>query len=350
MRTAVNLFIKTETAREYLQNVTNLYDDLEKKMPEKLPHEFKTALSDVIKVHQSLGVSGSSYNYYMEAIARNWAILEAYSRKYLDYSMEVELLKAYTRITHFRPDSLDEPQKKKYAEFEEKYRKADKANDQKALNEARIGLFEISFDALPSPGFKGKAPDERRKLILDWYGQTFLALAMTKDVNGLPQPFYDDYSTVNPVDTNITGREFVKGKINFIDLPEAVKALLEKESRIYRQSGNKLENESPELMNASYERNIYLIGQVGISLDEYCGFMLDILTSLTLPEKKEGFDYHYRTSRPKAEENIIDKKKKATLNEWSKNGIPEFKYLGVAELYLADEPEMPLPIKKSMNK
>ncbi len=334
MRKAVELLLYTELGQEYLWvPKTHIYEGLMEKMPAKLPYSFRQALSMVIDAldYQDLHSYPQSYDNMSpmtEMASRSWLILEAYCRKHLGFSLELESTKMMGRLRNHVWKGDEKSNVNVAPELLEQINQARAEGNRARHYELLLNIFPEVSQLIPGIGYKGTADDKTRQAIMAWYENVFISLVPSVEQSMLP-PVYGD---INRLDTNIVGWEFIKAGISFEGLPEKLQQLLSRECELAVDEAKDRWFAKEQLL-AAHERNVYLIELVGMSLDEYCGFMWDTLQSLVNDPPQNGnswsVHYGYRNAEEKEARN---RKMDHILEQWRKQGMPEFNYLGQKEL------------------
>lgn len=319
MKKAIELLLKAEMKQEFIgDSETGCFSGLMEKMPGELPASFAEALEIVIKgldqIDRHKLIFWDRMTPFRETTARNWLILEAYCRTFLGFSLELESVKMMGRMNNWT--SKNPATRKIYSEL-------------RSSEASRDDSFEKVMSHIPGINFNGCADMETRQTLTQWYQRVFLQLMPDMEHSLIPP----SDETSNRLDTNITGVQLQEAGVSFEGLPDKLVELLKKECEVANSFEDRKSWEARQaLFEAACARNTYLIEQIGLSLDEYCGFMLETLSSLTLPPNTTGHDWVEADDRNKGHTIEQYQRKDEILKTWRTQGMPEFKYLGLTGL------------------
>ncbi len=277
MKKAIELLLKAEMKQESMgDSETGCFSGLMEKMPTELPTSFAEALEIVVKGLDQIDRHKLTYwdsmTPFRETTARNWLILEAYCRTFLGFSLELESVKMMGRMNNWT--SKNPATHKRYVELT-------------SSEDSHDDAFEKVMSHIPGINFNGCADMETRQTLTQWYQRVFLQLMPDMEHSLIPSP--DEMS--NRLDTNITGVQLQEAGVSFEGLPDKLVELLKRECEVANSFEDRKSWKARQaLFEAACARNAYLIEQIGLSLDEYCGFMLETLSSLPLPPHPPGHD------------------------------------------------------------
>lgn len=341
---AIRILLEAE-ARDVVRGapLREYYKGLMDKMPKDLPHHFEEVLRHVVEGLDKISQGNNSYWNHMdletEMTVRGWLFLEAYCRRFLGFSLEMESLKFTERLFAFMDDSSPEIKGEKFLKLKEKINLIEQGYNNTIYENTFNELMNIALPYIPDPGYAGSATNEQKQKIMNWYTEFFTKMIFAKKRGSI------EFRDIIPDGGKtyfscLSGRDFLNSGVSFDGLPEDLKKLLEKECEAYlafkknnADAEDKVLKDELSLRELAYNRNKRLIELTGLGLDEYCGFMFENIWSQALGEKKPGCDWRFYVEKhTKEEEEQMSKRHGEILETWKTNGVPPLKYLGPTEL------------------